>query len=169
MWLRTSKWKGDSERQMEKRHDGSEFRTKDKWRLWTPNWRCNSKCQNEKATLNVKRKRDMMTPNVELKWRLWMPKWKCDFERKRDMVALNVELKTNDLFERQTKNAVLNAKMKMRLWMSDEKETWWLRMLNWGQMTALNAKTENAALNAKIKMWLWKSNRKYTWWLWMSN
>ena len=67
---------------------------------------------------------------IEDKWRLWMPKWKCDFERKRDMVALNVELKTNDVFECQTKDAALNAKMKMRLWMSEEKETWWLRMSN---------------------------------------
>ena len=31
------------------------------------------------------------------------------------MVALNVELKTNDVFECQTKDAALNAKMKMRL------------------------------------------------------
>ena len=46
-----------------------------------------SEPRNENATLNVK--------------------------RKRDMIALNVELRTNDGSERQTEEAALNVKMKI--------------------------------------------------------
>ena len=65
-------------------------------RLWTPNWRCDSKRQTEDMTLKVKWKKDMM--------------------------ALNAELKINNGSKRQTKDMTLNTKLQIQLWKSTCKE-----------------------------------------------
>ena len=80
-WLWTPKLKSDdgSERTTKLRSDDdSKRRTEKRWWLWMLklktnvgserwNWECGSKCQNENATLNPKRKRDLMALNVKLK------------------------------------------------------------------------------------------------------
>ena len=76
-------------------YDGYECRTGNKQRLWMPkwrkydDWRCGSERQTKDATLNAKRKKDMM--------------------------ALNAELEINNNSEHQTEDAALNAKLK-KIW-----------------------------------------------------
>ena len=81
-----------------------ELRTNDGSEHW--NWECSFKHQNENATLNVKRKRDMMALNVELRTNDGSECWNWEYDperqnenvtlnvkRKKEMMALNVELK----------------------------------------------------------------------------
>ena len=104
-------------------NDGSKRQLK--LRLWMLNWRCGSKRQIEDVTLNVKRKKDRMT--------------------------LNVELKTNNDSERQTKNMALNTKLQIRLWMSTYKEMVALNAKLWIDGGSERQTEKKVALNAKLR------------------
>ena len=78
-----------------KEQDGFECQTKKKKNS-------DSKCQIEDATLNAKRKKDMMALNAELETHNGP-------ERQIENAALNIELKEHGGFECQTGDTALNA------------------------------------------------------------